>query len=177
MIRQIRPTEGEQLRAIRLQAIADSPSAFGSTLAETEALSAMAWEEFAARNAAGNKAVMFVAEDDGAWVGLAGGMLDPHASVKSVTLFSMWVAPSHRRKGFGRELVGRVTAWSRARGAERIALWVTQSNDAAIELYASCGFQATEETKPLPSNPTLLEQEMVQELARDETLTRPPPSP
>jgi GNAT superfamily N-acetyltransferase len=164
MIRQIRRTEGEQLRAIRLRAIADSPSAFGSTLAETQALPAEAWEARACRNAAGDNAIMFVADHEGAWVGLAGGMLDPQARSKSVTLFSMWVDPRHRRRRIGRELVRSIVEWARARGAERIELWVTQNNAAAIALYADCGFMTADGTQPLPSNPTLLERRMVQDL-------------
>jgi GNAT superfamily N-acetyltransferase len=165
VIRQILPTEGNQLRAIRLQAIAESPSAFGSTLAETQALSAEDWAKRASRNATGEVAVMFVAEDEGAWVGLAGGMLDPQAKPRSVTLVSMWVNPGYRRRCIGRELVRRVSEWARLR-ADRIELWVTQNNTAAIALYTTCGFTACTDTKPLPSNSALLEQRMVQDFAR-----------
>ena len=164
VIRKIRATDGERLRAIRLRAIAESPSAFGSTLADTEALSATDWQARASGNAAGDAAIMYVAEDEGSWVGLAGGMLDPEASAKSVIVFSMWVDPKYRRQHVGRELVQRVIAWARARQAERIELWVTKDNEAAKALYAGCGFTPAPEVKPLPSNPALLEQRMVQNL-------------
>jgi len=164
VIRQIRSTEGAQLRSIRLQAIAESPSAFGSTLAETEALSSEDWDKRAAGNATGDLAILYVAEDQGMWVGLAGGMRAPDAGAQSVVLFSMWVNPAYRRQGLGRELVRRVIEWSSMQGADCIELWVTQSNEAARELYTRCGFTASAETKPLPSNPALLEQRMVQDL-------------
>jgi GNAT superfamily N-acetyltransferase len=165
IIRQIKSTEGDRLRAIRLQAIADSPTAFGSTLAETQALSSEDWDHRARGNAAGDNATMFVAEDQGAWVGLAGGMFDQDARARTVILFSMWVNPEYRRKRLGRELVHRVIEWSRFRGADRIALWVTENNNAAIDLYANCGFITSDDRQPLPSNPTYLEQRMVLDLS------------
>jgi GNAT superfamily N-acetyltransferase len=165
VIRKIRAAEGERLRAIRLQAIADSPSAFGSTLADTEAVSIVDWEARASVNAAGEAAIMYVAEDEGSWVGLAGGVFDPEASAKIVIVFSMWVNPTHRRQHIGRELVQRVIAWARVRHAERIELWVTKDNEPAEALYADCGFTLAHEMKPLPSDPALLEQRMVQNLS------------
>jgi GNAT superfamily N-acetyltransferase len=165
IIRQIKPAEGEQLRAIRLQAVADSPTAFGSTLAETEALSTEDWDHRARGNATGDVAIMFVAEVQGAWIGLAGGMFDQDAHPRTVILFSMWVNPAYRRKRIGRELVHRVMEWSRLRGADRIALWVTENNNAAINLYASCGFTTSDDRQPLPSNPSYLEQRMVLDLS------------
>jgi GNAT superfamily N-acetyltransferase len=165
IIRKIRPTEGAQLRSIRLQAIADSPSAFGSTLPETKALSSEAWDARAVGNAAGDTAIMYVAEEQGMWVGLAGGMIAHDTGARGVLLFSMWVNPKHRRQGLGRELVRRIIEWSSMRGADQIELWVTQTNKAAQELYKSCGFTASAETKPLPSDPALLEQRMVQDLS------------
>ena len=164
VIRKIRSTEGAQLRSIRLQAIADSPFAFGSTLADTEALTSEDWDKRAAGNAAGDAAIIYVAEDQGTWVGLAGGMLAPESGDHNVLLFSMWVNPAYRRQGLGRDLVSRIIEWSGMRGADRIELWVTHSNEAARELYRSCGFTASTETQPLPSDPALLEQRMVQDL-------------
>ncbi len=164
LIRKIRATEGERLRAIRFRAIAESPSAFGSTLAETEAVSASDWQARASTNAAGDSAIMYVADDEGSWVGLAGGVFDPEASAKVVCVFSMWVDPKHRRQHVGRQLVEHVIAWARARNADRIELWVTKHNEAAKALYADCGFTLARDVQPLPSDPALLEQRMVQDL-------------
>jgi GNAT superfamily N-acetyltransferase len=163
-IRQIRAEEGEQFRAVRLQAIADSPSAFGSTLAETEARPPEYWAHRAGRGAAGEETVLFVAEEAGGWVGVVGGFLEEEGGARSVDLVSMWVNPAFRRQGLARQLVERLIAWARGRGAERVALWVTETNAAAITLYVRRGFAATGETQPLPSNPALSERRMVLEL-------------
>ncbi|MBV9279825.1 MAG: GNAT family N-acetyltransferase, partial [Chloroflexi bacterium] len=131
IIRQIRADEGEQFRAVRLQAIADSPSAFGSTLAETQARPPAYWAHRAARGAAGEETVLFVAEEAGGWVGVVGGFLEEEGGARSVDLVSMWVNPAYRRQGLARQLVERLIAWAHDRGAERVALWVTETNAAA----------------------------------------------
>ena len=63
-IRQIRPDEGLRLRALRLLALADVPTAFESTLAREEAFPEHVWHERAAGGAAGGDHVTFIAEQD-----------------------------------------------------------------------------------------------------------------
>jgi len=60
-IRRIRADEGLRLRAIRLHALADSPMAFGSTLAREEAYPETIWHERAAGGATGRNVVTIVA--------------------------------------------------------------------------------------------------------------------
>jgi ribosomal protein S18 acetylase RimI-like enzyme len=160
VIRRIRRDESLKLRAIRLEALADSPSAFGSTLAETAARPAEYWQRRAADNAAGEGSVLFVAEGPEGWCGLAGGYLDER-DPGSADLISMWVRPSCRGQGLGERLVDAVVGWAREQGLRQVALWVTESNTGAIRLYERCGFQSTDETQPLPSNPNLIERRMI----------------
>lgn len=163
-IRRLRPGEGAALRAIRLQALADSPAAFGSTLDETEARPMAYWENRAVQNAAGEESIIVIAETEDGWIGLAGSYLDETEPGKSCDLISMWVHPAHRGQGVGKQLVESVVDWARERGLERVSLWVTESNASAIALYTRCGFMSTGETQPLPSNPALFEQRMVLDL-------------
>lgn len=76
-VRQIRADEGPRLRALRLRALADSPWAFGSTLAREEAFTDDVWQERAALSAAGEDRVTFIAEDDDRWIGMATGLMEP----------------------------------------------------------------------------------------------------
>ncbi len=76
----------------------------------------------------------------------------------------MWVAPSARGHGGGEALIEAVVAWVRSLGASRLQLWVTATNEPAIALYRRTGFVDTDETQPLPSNPSLLERRMVRAL-------------
>jgi ribosomal protein S18 acetylase RimI-like enzyme len=160
-IRQIQPTEAAEFRAIRLRAITDSPFAFGSTLAETEARPMEYWVNRVTSAAAGEATILYVAEDSSGWVGLVGGFLVDSDRARGVDLVSMWVDPACRGQGIGQHLVERIADWSRRRGAARVVLWVTETNQPAISLYSRCGFRATGEFQPLPSNPALRELEMV----------------
>jgi hypothetical protein len=73
-IRRIRADEGLRLREVRLRALADAPTAFGSSLAREQAFAESTWHERAADGAAGSDRVTFVAEEAGRLVGLATGV-------------------------------------------------------------------------------------------------------
>jgi GNAT superfamily N-acetyltransferase len=160
-VREIQSTEGPELRAIRLRALADSPEAFGSTLEET-ARRPMSYWEMRARGDTGSEAsTLFVAEDKGVWVGLVGGFFEKEGEKRTADLVSMWVDPEYRGRGIGRQLVAQVIDWARHHGAVGMSLWVTDGNTLAEDLYARCGFRRTGETQPHPSQAGLLEQRML----------------
>ena len=52
----------------------------------------------------------------------------------------MWTAPTHRRQGVGRLLVGAILDWARQRGARTLRLMVTSNNEPAISFYQRLGF-------------------------------------
>jgi [ribosomal protein S18]-alanine N-acetyltransferase len=52
----------------------------------------------------------------------------------------MMVCHTHRRRGVGRALLDRATAWGRAADVSALALRVFPHNAAAIALYQSAGF-------------------------------------
>lgn len=162
--RRIRPDEGLKLRAIRLQALADSPTAFGSTLAETLSRPEQHWDARAAENAAGDTSIMAIAEDAGKWIGLVGGYREEFDGQPCVHLISMWVNPAYRCRQIGRRLVGEIVAWARERGVRRVILGVTEGNGPAISLYERCGFVMTGQAEPHPSQPALRELMMALEV-------------
>jgi len=164
VIRHIHPHEGAALRDIRLRAIRDTPDAFAVSLADTLAQTDEGWTAWATQNAAGDASIMYVAEDAGTWIGMSGGMRDTSQLEKAAHLISMWVDPAYRGRGLGRQLVEHVVGWARDRGVRRLELWVTAHNHAAVALYAHCGFAATGESQPLPSNPALTERTMARDL-------------
>src|SRR5689334_14527241 len=125
-IRRIRADEGMRLREIRLRALAEAPTAFGSMLAESEQVPEAAWQERAGAAATGAQRRLFVAEDGERWLGLAGGVIDDETPPGEVELVSMWVDPAARGSGLGRQLVDAVADWARAGGATRLRLWVTE---------------------------------------------------
>jgi len=123
--------EGERWRSIRLQALAESPHAFGTTYSEAAQWDVARWKaqviEFAT----------FVAVVDGIDVGVARGAT--HRGTRE--LISLWVAPAARRQGIGARLIESVVAWAKATGATALALDVVVTNRSAISLYEQMGFQ------------------------------------
>jgi len=163
-VRQIRAGEGLRLRALRLFALADAPTAFGSTLAREEAFPESVWHARAADGALGHDRATFVAERAGEWVGLATGLREDPDGDPGAVLVGMFVAPAERGQGAGFALVEAVAAWARARGAARLHLWVTATNAPAIALYHRCRFRQTGEVRPHGQTPTLHELRMERDL-------------
>ena len=163
-VRRIRSDEWEALRELRLRALADSPMAFGSTLAAERDQSAEFWENHARRGPTeAGRATFVVVEERGALRGLATGSLD-NETTNVAHLYSMYVDPPLRRGGFGRQLVALVCDWARARGMHRVILNVTETNAGAVRFYESCGFVPTGRKQALSHTPSLLEVEMGREL-------------
>ncbi|GAA3714348.1 hypothetical protein GCM10022204_36800 [Microlunatus aurantiacus] len=142
-------------RAIRLQALAEAPLAFASTLERETAFDPDQWRERIAG------AAQFLAEtDDGEVVGTATGVADP-GEPGTTLLVAMFVAPPARGQGLGDRLVAAVVDQARSDGADRVLLHVVETNPGAERLYARCGFARTGATVPLPHRPDLIEHEMV----------------
>jgi ribosomal protein S18 acetylase RimI-like enzyme len=144
-VRRLALGEVALLRDLRLRALADSPMAFGSTLAREQGFPQAEWERRAAEGAAGERQAAFVAEPD---AGLAVGMLaddEPGAA----GLYAMWVAPRARGTGAGRALVDAVVAWAAARGVRVLRTAVTEGNASAMALYTRAGFLDTGAREPL----------------------------
>jgi GrpB-like predicted nucleotidyltransferase (UPF0157 family)/GNAT superfamily N-acetyltransferase len=164
-IRRIQPADAPVLRRIRLAALVDAPNAFGTTLAQAEAREDAYWADVARTQSAGDRSVAYFAEDNARPCGIVGGV-GSNKDPETASLVSMWVAPTHRRRGVGRLLVDVVVEWARRAGYKQLQLWVTEANVPAKGLYAHAGFQPTDRTQPLPSNPALRERKYRLELSR-----------
>ena len=150
------------MRALRLRALADAPTAFGSTLAREAAFPESVWHERASGGAEGGDRATFIAEEDGEWIGLATGLAEDPEDPKlpGPVLVGMFVDRAARRRGVGVALVEAVSDWARQRGAARLSLWVISGNHAGIALYTRCGFRLMGETKPLDREPAMTERAM-----------------
>jgi ribosomal protein S18 acetylase RimI-like enzyme len=157
-LHRITPDLTEQYKTIRLRALLDSPSAFGSTYAREIQFSQQDWEQ-RARNVDGIHAIGYLASENGEYCGLAICFLD-ETNPSTADLRSMWVAPTHRRSGVGAEIVNAIAIWATTRGATTLTLMVTSSNSAATSFYERLGFTKTGRTQPHPNDAQLLEYEM-----------------
>jgi len=147
-------------KTVRLQALQDSPAAFGSTYARESQFLDAEWLRRAA-NMNGEKGIGYLAVDDESPCGIVGAFRDEHDSF-SANVVSMWVAPAHRRTGVGSFLISAVQTWTRICGVRTLRLMVTSNNSAAIEFYKRMGFSMTGNTEPYPNDPTVIEYEMSQ---------------
>lgn len=151
-VRRIRPEDAMTLKTVRLAALLESRSAFGSTYADEVLRSDEEWAESARAGSIGPDRVIFFAIVDDKVAGLIGGYRANH-SAPTVDLVSMWTAPMVRRSGFGRKLIEAVLRWATELGATSVELWVTRGNNLAQSLYEAIGFRETGEHQTLPSDP------------------------
>jgi GNAT superfamily N-acetyltransferase len=151
-VRRVLSDEGDGLRDVRLAALKESPTAFGSLYEDEARRTDLDWGYRARSGAAGVDRVTFFAVVDGDVVGLVGGYR-PEANRSDAELVSMWTSPGARRAGVGRALVSAVIDWAREVAATSLCLWVTRGNEPALRLYESMGFRDTGGRQPLPSDP------------------------
>ena len=145
-------------KSIRLAALQESPTAFGSKHEIESKLSDVEWLKKADLWSNGTRSTCYLAFDGDRACGIAAGYFPDDGT--GPYLVSMWVAPTHRRRAVGHRLVEAVVAWARSRGARQLMLDVTTNNDAAIGFYEKLGFTKTGIVKPYPNDPALQEYEM-----------------
>jgi ribosomal protein S18 acetylase RimI-like enzyme len=105
------------------------------------------YEWFFRRELANRDVVILAAETDGEVVGYAYGrleqrdwnaLLDAHGAVHDI-----FVDPTARKRGVGRELMSAMLTALRERGARTIVLSTATPNTAAQRLFESLGFRST----------------------------------
>ncbi len=151
-------------KAVRLAALQDTPTAFGSTYAKESQFSDVDWQQRVAQWS-GDRSICYLAWDEDQPCGIAAGFVDRDDPTKA-HLVSMWVAPSYRGSGIGRMLVESIINWARAQRAGTLTLTVTSNNDAATRFYERIGFRKTGNTQPYRNDPTLMEFEMIRTIGQ-----------
>jgi ribosomal protein S18 acetylase RimI-like enzyme len=154
----ITPANVQLFKDVRLRALADTPSAFGSTYAREAAFPDSEWLTRALRWN-GERGIGLLAMDGAVSCGIAGSLLREEDPAKA-QLVSMWTAPTHRQQGVGRLLVDEIFNWARSRNVRELLLMVTSVNHPAMAFYDRLGFTRTGLTEPYPHDPALLEYEM-----------------
>jgi len=138
----IRPTtldDWEALRALRLEALLDTPAAYGTEHGEVLAWTPAQWHEFA------TSPLTFVAVADGELVGMARGGRNDHDPPDSLArwLWGMYVTPRARGSRVAAALVDFVAAWSKADGGTELCLFVSRDVARARAFYRKIGFVIT----------------------------------
>jgi len=136
--RRLEADEVDQIRALRLAALADAPEMFEASYEEEAAQPEQFWRERACRGAGDDDVATFVATSGTRHIGTATGLLPDGAP--AARLVAMWVEPAARGAGVGQALVAEVCDWAALRGATSIELDVREHNRVARRLYERAGF-------------------------------------
>lgn len=155
-VRVTRDEDWPELRRVRLRALADTPEAFASTLAEERDLPEDRWHGWATPT---DSSANFFAIEDAGPRGMVAVFREPENPALA-HLVAMWVDPAFRRRGIGGTLIDAVVQWSRDHDAEQVHLWAVESNTSANELYRVHGFVPTGRRQPHPSDPSVTEVEL-----------------
>ena len=164
VIRPLAATEWMLYRDLRLQSLAESPDAFGSTLEAEAARPDALWIERLTNASTSGADLPLVAFVGGAPVALLWAKIAP-SNNRVANLYQMWVAPSHRRLGIAREMLSITAEWAQSKSARAIELGATCGDTPAQRLYASFGFRPFGKAIPLREGSSLMAQEMRLNLA------------
>ena len=134
-IRQLTPADAESFRELRLEGLRQNPEAFGSTYEFEKDQPLTRYTGWL------TSSTVFGAFQNSQLIGTASftqlsGLKDSHKGL----LRAMYVRPTHRRSGAGRQLVQAVIETARQR-VEQLQLSVVSTNQPAFRLYQSVGFR------------------------------------
>lgn len=113
-----------------------TPSDFDAAFAIEKACHAFPWSEKTFRGNQGERYLNLKIEVDNAIVGFA----VTQTVLDEATLFNIAVAPHYQRRGLGRKLLEATIEQLKEKGVTTLWLEVRASNDKAIALYQTLGF-------------------------------------
>jgi ribosomal protein S18 acetylase RimI-like enzyme len=152
-LRLLTPDDWSVWRSLRLIALAESPGAFGSRLADWLGDGDREDRWRARLSIPGSRNV--VAKLGGEPAGMASGVpmpigpdAGPPRKAGDIEIISMWVAPSARGHGVADALIQDLLAWAVDLGSPAVWLNVRETNAPAIALYRRHGFEPTGERVP-----------------------------
>lgn len=149
VVRRARSDDWLALKTIRLEALRDTPEAYGSTINTALTFSEDRWRTMTAQMC------YFLVERGGEVVGMAaGGFNDAHPGAH--WLYGMYVSPSARGSEAAVMLVDVVEEWARGEGASELHLDVTTCVARASAFYLKLGFQPTGECRAMFRDPSLI---------------------
>ena len=153
----IRPTTASDwpaLKATRLAALLDAPTAFGASHASAASFSDTDWQQRAISTA---QRTFFLAFDGDLAIGLAAQVV---ASDGECHLIAMWVQQEYRGMAVAAGLVEAVKQCAVKNGHARLVLDVAPENARAAAFYQKQGFVFLPEWEALESHPHIQVQKM-----------------
>lgn len=139
VIRRLNPGESALYRALRLEALKESPHAFSTTYASALERNEDSWIQQADGSAQGPDRATFVVLAD-----QPAGLAAIYRNAGDTTdgeLIQMWIAPEHRGGPLASELLEALLDWAARQGFGTIRAEVTPGNSRALRFYQKCGFR------------------------------------
>ena len=137
-IRRTTADDWEAVRALRLEALADTPIAFTERVADAEAVDEQGWRERAARGDLPHSVSLAAIDDDGTWLGTMRGQVVDGGPM----LFGVYVSPLARGTGVADALLAGIEDWARTEG-DALTLHVNEENPRARAFYTRAGYVPT----------------------------------
>ncbi len=139
IIRDAAISDAALFRELRLEALENHPTAFGSDYTEHTLKPAKFWEERLSVNE--DEQAIFFAEQNRQLIGMAG----IHRSLSkknlhSAKVFGVYVKPNWRGRRISQLLVKACLDWAKQKSITIVKLSVVTSNLSAIHSYEQCGF-------------------------------------
>lgn len=134
----LEPANAKAYRQLMLEAYAQHPVAFVSSITQREKLPLSWWEA----KLDDELSALFGAFVDSRLVGIVGLAFEPWEDARhKTTLFGLYVSQAFRGQGLGEHLVQAVVSLAEQEPETKvIELTVSANSDAALALYQRCGF-------------------------------------
>lgn len=163
----IRPTvsdDWQEIRALRLEMVRDTPIGFAETAEMVLAQDEENWRMRGERGTTEQEVSLVAITEDGRWVGTMRGSLRHPPS--GPMLMGVYITPDFRgtEAGVTDALLGAIEDWARTKG-DTLTLGVHEDNERARRYYERRGFVATGAYGPYNLDPSRRELEMVKQLS------------
>ena len=158
-IRRTTADDWREVRALRLEMIRDTPTAYVETLESAQSHDEAEWRARGARGTAEHGIAIAAVDASGRWVATMGGFVPDDST--GPLLVGVYVAPDVRGRetGLADAMLTTIEDWARTE-SDRLMLHVHEDNARARAFYERRGFVATGRTFPYPLAPEQLEVEM-----------------
>lgn len=155
IIRPVLQSDAEALWRLRLEALQDSPEAFGEDYDYVAAQLSSVWADQIAHSLGDGDRVIYTAvvkavddrpdkqADGGGLIGMAGVNRSPMRNTRhSASVWGVYVQTAWRGQGVATALVRACVDWGEAKGLVTMRLAVITANPTAIRCYENCGFRS-----------------------------------
>ncbi|HEX9058661.1 MAG TPA: GNAT family N-acetyltransferase [Clostridia bacterium] len=153
-------TDWQKYKSIRLQALKDTPQAFGQTYDDAAKKTDSHWKEVLSQE----NRFFVITEINGEAVSVAGAK---QIADDTWFIIAVYTKPEFRGKGIAKETMRTVLDELKKRKIKKAELWVNVDQEAAIALYKNLGFSIVKTISDQKMGDGLLHEEYVMEKALD----------